>query len=146
MDALLRGPVSQEVAETTTVSRDQLSKATGHKFSYGHALILSGPAGRGGAARLAARGALRIGAGLVTVGCPREAISEHAARLDAVMVHEIGAGEVNGLRVALGDGRVNALCVGPGLGLDARGKDVVADALASKRRVVLDAGKCEFTP
>ncbi|MFM7443833.1 MAG: NAD(P)H-hydrate epimerase [Tabrizicola sp.] len=36
-----------------------------HKYSHGHALILSGPSGRGGAARLAARGALRIGAGVV---------------------------------------------------------------------------------
>jgi NAD(P)H-hydrate repair Nnr-like enzyme with NAD(P)H-hydrate epimerase domain len=63
----------------------------GHKYSHGHALILSGPSGRGGAARLAARGALRIGAGVVTVGCPPEAMPENAARLDAVMLRPIGA-------------------------------------------------------
>ena len=39
-----------------------------HKYTHGHALILSGAAGRAGAARLAAWGALRIGAGVVTVG------------------------------------------------------------------------------
>ncbi|MCU0905336.1 MAG: NAD(P)H-hydrate dehydratase [Tabrizicola sp.] len=101
-----------------------------HKYSHGHALILSGPSGRGGAARLAARGALRIGAGVVTVGCPPDAIPENAARLDAVMLR----GVVDGLALeeALADPRINALCVGPGLGLDARGREVVAVALESR--------------
>jgi NAD(P)H-hydrate repair Nnr-like enzyme with NAD(P)H-hydrate dehydratase domain len=98
-----------------------------HKYSHGHALILSGPSGRGGAARLAARGALRIGAGLVTVGCPPEAIPENAARLDAVMLRGVADGLA--LEEALADPRINALCAGPGLGLDARGLEVVAVAL-----------------
>lgn len=98
-----------------------------HKYSHGHALILSGPSGRGGAARLAARGALRIGAGVVTVGCPLDAIPEHAARLDAVMLRGVADGLA--LEEALLDGRINALCVGPGLGLDARGKELVGVAL-----------------
>jgi hydroxyethylthiazole kinase-like uncharacterized protein yjeF len=98
-----------------------------HKYSYGHALILSGPSGRGGAARLAARGALRIGAGVVTVGCPPDAIPENAARLDAVMLRGVADGLA--LEEALGDGRINALCVGPGLGVDARGREVVAVSL-----------------
>jgi hydroxyethylthiazole kinase-like uncharacterized protein yjeF len=109
----------------------------GHKYTHGHALILSGPPGRGGAARLAARGALRIGAGVVTLGCPPEAMAENAARLDAIMLREIGT--VAGLRVALGDPRINALCIGPGLGLDARGREIVAGGLESGRAVVLDA-------
>ncbi|KAF0116992.1 MAG: yjeF-like protein [Rhodobacteraceae bacterium] len=104
-----------------------LGKRFEHKYSHGHALILSGPSGRGGAARLAARGALRIGAGVVTVGCPTDAIPENAARLDAVMLR----GVVDGLALeeALADPRINALCVGPGLGLAARGREVVAVAL-----------------
>ena len=107
---------------------DVLKKSSGdHKYSHGHALILSGPSGRGGAARLAARGALRIGAGVVTVGCPPDAVPEHAARLDAVMLR----GVVDGLALEemLADPRINAVCVGPGLGIDAWGREVVAGAL-----------------
>jgi NAD(P)H-hydrate repair Nnr-like enzyme with NAD(P)H-hydrate dehydratase domain len=107
---------------------DALKKsADNHKYSHGHAFILSGPSGRGGAARLAARGALRIGAGVVTVGCPLDAIPENAARLDAVMLRGVADGL--GLEEALADPRIKALCLGPGLGLDARGHEVVAVAL-----------------
>ncbi len=113
-----------------------LGKRLNHKYTHGHALILSGPPGHGGAARLAARGALRIGAGVVTVGCGADAVAEHAARLDAVMVR---AGDVG---VLLADARINAVCVGPGLGVDRR--DVVEGVLAVRGdhapyRVVLDA-------
>lgn len=98
-----------------------------HKYAHGHALILSGPSGRGGAARLAARGALRIGAGLVTVGCPPEAIPENAARLDAVMLRPVAEGDALG-RV-LEDGRINALCLGPGLGTGEREAGLLAAVL-----------------
>jgi len=101
-----------------------------HKFTYGHALVLSGPPGHGGAARLAARGALRIGAGLVTVGCPPEAVAENAARLDAVMLRAVADGEV--LARVLEDGRINALCLGPGLGTGEREAGLVAAALGSR--------------
>jgi len=101
--------------------------ATNHKFSHGHALILSGPPGHGGAGRMAARGALRVGAGLVTLGCAAEAVAENAARLDAVMLKVVADGA--GLAEVLGDARINALCLGPGLGLDARAEGLVAAAL-----------------
>lgn len=87
-----------------------------HKFDHGHALILSGPMGRGGAARLAARGALRIGAGLVTLGAPPDAMAEHAAQLNAIMLREIAG--FDALTEALADKRITALCLGPGLGVD----------------------------
>jgi hydroxyethylthiazole kinase-like uncharacterized protein yjeF len=98
-----------------------------HKYSHGHALILSGPSGRGGAARLSARGALRIGAGVVTVGCPPDAIAENAARLDAVMLRGVADGLA--LEEALVDPRINALCIGPGLGVGVREAGLVAAAL-----------------
>lgn len=99
-----------------------------HKYTHGHALILSGPSGKGGAARLAARGALRIGAGLVTVGCPPDAIPENAARLDAVMLRPVA--DAATLAAVLADKRINALCLGPGLGVDDRARGLLAVALA----------------
>ncbi|MCV2872874.1 NAD(P)H-hydrate epimerase [Defluviimonas sp. WL0050] len=98
-----------------------------HKYTHGHALILSGGASRGGAARLAARGALRIGAGLVTVGCPPEALAENAARLDAVMLRPVA--DADAFERVLEDQRINALCLGPGLGTGGREVALVAVAL-----------------
>jgi hydroxyethylthiazole kinase-like uncharacterized protein yjeF len=116
-----------------------LRKEGGHKYRYGHALVISGPSGRGGAARLAARGALRIGAGLVTVGCPPDAIPENAARLDAVMLRAVA--DAGALTEVLQDKRITALCLGPGLGIGAREAGLLAVALESRGspRLVLDA-------
>ena len=111
-----------------------------HKHSHGHALIVSGNHGRAGAARLAARGALRIGAGVVTVASPPAAMAENAARLDAIMLREVAGAE--DLAGVLADKRINALCLGPGMGTGAREAGVLAVALASRgepRPTVLDA-------
>ncbi|MGP3697263.1 NAD(P)H-hydrate dehydratase [Rhodobacter sp. NSM] len=116
----------------------RLAKHEGqHKYDHGHALVLAGPPGHGGAARLAARAALRVGAGLVTLGCPAAAVPENAARLDAVMLRAIdGGGDLERL---LEDNRLSALCLGPGLGLAEQRAELVAAALASRRPTVLDA-------
>ncbi|WP_101340299.1 NAD(P)H-hydrate dehydratase [Cereibacter azotoformans] len=116
----------------------RLAKHEGqHKYDHGHALVLSGPPGHGGAARLAARAALRVGAGLVTLGCPRAAVGENAARLDAVMLRAVDAAE--DLERLLEDRRLNAICLGPGLGLEPVRAELVAATLASGRPAVLDA-------
>ena len=57
-----------------------------HKYSRGHALVVGGDGAHSGAARLAARAALRAGAGLVTVHAPEDAVPVYAAQLTAVMV------------------------------------------------------------
>ena len=124
-------------AVTTGGEIDLLHRASrkftgGQKYSHGHALILSGPPGRGGAARLAARGALRIGAGLVTIACPSSALQENAARLDAIMLHSLrGDSDADALAEALEDVRINAVCIGPGLGLH-RAKALVPVVLAAR--------------
>ena len=107
--------------------RGLLPKFGLHKYTHGHALILSGPPGHGGAARLSARGALRIGAGVVTVGAMPEAIAEHAAHLNAIMLRAVG--DAAALAAVLEDRRINAICLGPGLGVDARAAELVAVAL-----------------
>ncbi|MBQ4807358.1 NAD(P)H-hydrate dehydratase [Phaeobacter sp. HS012] len=108
-----------------------------HKYTYGHALLLSGGHGKTGAARLAARGALRIGAGLVTVGSPRSAMMENACQLTAIMLCQIDrADELDQL---LEDRRINAVCLGPGLGLGAEAQMLVMSVLKQERGTVLDA-------
>lgn len=116
----------------------QGKESYGHKYSHGHALVLAGGVGKGGAARLAARGALRIGAGLVTVGAPAAAMIENAARLDAIMLREIA--DAAALAAALEDRRINAVVLGPGLGAGEGTRAFVSAALAGgERGVVLDA-------
>jgi ADP-dependent NAD(P)H-hydrate dehydratase / NAD(P)H-hydrate epimerase len=116
----------------------------GHKYNRGHALVLSGSMAHTGAARLAARGALRIGAGLVTVATPREALAIHAAALTAVMTRVCDS--VEELVELLGDRRKNAVVMGPGMGVGAKTRDMVlatlqsgADQARPPRAVVLDA-------
>ncbi|MGR3512417.1 MAG: NAD(P)H-hydrate dehydratase [Paracoccaceae bacterium] len=108
-----------------------------HKYTHGHALVLSGGPGKTGAARLAARGALRIGAGLVTLACPPNTLSEVAAHVTAIMCRPLDGAP--GLREMLEDERLNALCLGPGMGLGADTQALVIEALKSKRSIVLDA-------
>ncbi|KQB98284.1 hypothetical protein AL073_05250 [Loktanella sp. 1ANDIMAR09] len=114
-----------------------LSKLAGHKYSHGHALVLSGGVGKGGAARLAAGGALRVGAGAVTLGCPPAALIENAAQLNAVMLRKIK--DADALTEALEDTRINALCLGPGMGVSDESRDLVEAGLKSGRAIVLDA-------
>ncbi|WP_412554955.1 NAD(P)H-hydrate dehydratase [Shimia sp. MIT1388] len=106
------------------------------KYNHGHGFLLSGGAGKTGAARLAARGALRIGAGLVTLGVPPNAQQEVACQITALMLQRVA--DAKALEDVLQDDRLNALCLGPGMGLE-RARELVPVALASKRAAVLDA-------
>jgi hydroxyethylthiazole kinase-like uncharacterized protein yjeF len=109
----------------------------GHKYSRGHAVVVSGGISTTGAARLAARGALRAGAGLVTIASPREALVVNAAASLAVMVRPVdGAKE---LAAFLADKRRNAVVLGPGGGVAAGMRARVAATLKSAAGAVLDA-------
>src|SRR5215469_15782221 len=109
----------------------------GHKYSRGHAVVVSGGAVTTGAARLAARAALRAGGGLVTIAAPREALAILTAANTAVMVRPVdGADELSAF---LADRRFNAVVLGPGGGVGAGLRAQVLAALAGERAVVLDA-------
>jgi ADP-dependent NAD(P)H-hydrate dehydratase / NAD(P)H-hydrate epimerase len=112
-------------------------KDESHKYARGHAVVMSGPVYSTGAARLAARGALRAGAGLVTVASPRDALQVNAAQLTAIMVRE--ADDARGLKALLADPRKNAVLIGPGVGVGERTKELALTALDSGGAVVLDA-------
>lgn len=109
----------------------------GHKYARGHAVIVSGVMSATGAARLSARGALRVGAGLVTLASPREALAVNATTLTAVMVR--GIDTTTEFADLLGDKRLNACVIGPGAGVGQRTHDFVLAALAATAGLVLDA-------
>jgi ADP-dependent NAD(P)H-hydrate dehydratase / NAD(P)H-hydrate epimerase len=116
--------------------------AAGHKYSRGHAVVISGGASQTGAARLAARAALRAGAGLVTLASPPDALAINAAQLTAVMVASFEGAA--GLAALLADPRRNAVALGPGAGVGPKTEALVWAALGRssdgvRRCAVLDA-------
>jgi len=114
-----------------------LPRVDGHKYSRGHAVVVSGGVTTTGAARLAARGALRAGAGLVTIASPREALAVNAAGNLAIMVRPVdGAAELSDF---LADKRRNAVVLGPGGGVGETMRQLVTATLQSEAAVVLDA-------
>jgi NAD(P)H-hydrate epimerase len=108
----------------------------GHKYRRGVAVVVGGVA-MTGAARLGARSALRIGAGIVLVASPPEAVPIYAAYMPGVLTSAIaGAGDFARL---LADERRNAVLIGPGNGVGEATRDNVRAALAARKACVLDA-------
>lgn len=111
--------------------------ADSHKYSHGHALVLGGGMRSSGAARLAARAALRAGAGLVTVLCPASALPVYAATLTAIMVNPFQ--DETGFAEGVEDPRRNAILLGPAAGVGERLRTMVTASLAAGKSCVLDA-------
>jgi NAD(P)H-hydrate repair Nnr-like enzyme with NAD(P)H-hydrate dehydratase domain len=114
-----------------------LPRRDGHKYDRGHALVVSGPLAHTGAARMGARGALRVGAGLVTVASPPDALVVNAAHLTAIMLLPFDG--ASGLGSILADRRKNAVLLGPALGVREGTRRLVETALGSGAATVLDA-------
>jgi hydroxyethylthiazole kinase-like uncharacterized protein yjeF len=108
-----------------------------HKHARGHAMIASGGRARSGAARLSARAALRVGAGLVTMLSPPDAVAENAAQLNAIMLREVENGSALATLLASADAGV----VGPAFGLTPAHGEALAALLRQDGRppIVLDA-------
>ena len=112
----------------------------GHKYTRGHALVATGGPTTTGAGRLSARGALRIGTGLVTIASPREALAVNAAHLTAIML--LACDTPEDLTSILSDPRKTAFAIGPGYGVGEATRFMVATALTNSehaRATVLDA-------
>ncbi len=107
----------------------------GHKGDYGHVLVVGGDHGMGGAALMAARAALRVGAGLVSVATRAEHATGMLAAQPELMVH--GIRSPDDLQPLLQ--RCNTIVLGPGLGQADWGRELFRRALAAGRRSVLDA-------
>jgi ADP-dependent NAD(P)H-hydrate dehydratase / NAD(P)H-hydrate epimerase len=106
-----------------------------HKHARGRLAVISGPAHRTGAARLAARAGLRIGAGLVRVMATSAAIPVLATSLEAVMVEPFDGADDLGHRLREAD----AVVIGPAAGL---GEETVSNLHALARTgavLVVDA-------
>jgi len=100
-----------------------------HKGKAGSVGILGGAPGMSGAALLAGRAALRLGAGRVYVGLLEEGLSLDPASPELMLRHPDDA---------LGQD-LDVLVVGPGIGDGERAEALVAAALASDLPCVLDA-------
>ncbi|MBO6520754.1 MAG: NAD(P)H-hydrate dehydratase [Rhodospirillales bacterium] len=111
-----------------------IRRPTDHKYTRGHAVI-AGSVEMTGAARLAARGARRAGAGLVTLAVPETALPIYLAGDPGNLVEPR-----NAFTDTLADPRRNAVLVGPGIGVGPETRDMVLAALkGGTRAVVLDA-------
>jgi NAD(P)H-hydrate epimerase len=108
-----------------------------HKYAHGHALVLGGGMASSGAARMAARAALRAGAGLITVVCPKDALLVYATQLTAVMVAPFA--DDREFAQVLADPRRNGVLLGPGAGSGEVLRRRVLQVLEANKACVLDA-------
>ena len=112
------------------------AKPSGNKYTRGHALLCGGYP-MTGAARMAARAAARIGAGLTTIAVPDIAFSLYAAALTSIMVQPLE--QAGDLARLLSDSRYTAFLIGPGSGVNDATRDTAIELLQTARPVLLDA-------
>jgi len=108
-----------------------------HKYTRGHTIAVTGDAISTGAARLAARAALRAGAGLVTLAGPTASMNTLAAHVTCEMLRVADTAEE--LENTLADERITSVVLGPGMGVGLHTRTMVRSALNSMATVVMDA-------
>ena len=109
--------------------------ASTHKTARGRLVVVGGGVSSTGAARLAARAGLRIGAGLVTLACPPAALLVYAGALEAVMVRACADAAALGAAAA----NAQAAVIGPAAGVGARTADNLRALAATGAALVVDA-------
>jgi len=144
IDIGIPGEVLETIRPQTIVNDPDLwlehfpwPQESAHKYARGHAIIVSGDELHTGASRLAARAALRVGAGLVTMVGDRDALRIHAAQVTDIMLAE--AADAAALSQLLKDERKNAVLIGPAAGVSIETKAKTLAVLEAKRATILDA-------
>ena len=106
-----------------------------HKGDLGHVLVVGGASGFSGAARLAGEGALRAGAGLVSVAThPAHAAVLNLGRPELMVAAVTTPGDLAPLLA-----RATVVAIGPGLGQGPWGRELLPPVLAAGKPLVLDA-------
>jgi len=111
-----------------------------HKGNFGHVLVIAGDQGFGGAARMAAEAAARVGAGLVSIATHPEHAAVIAALCPEIMSHAINTKE--DLEPLLE--RATVLAIGPGLRNSVWGKNLWGIIAAQKKPKIVDAGALSY--
>ncbi len=138
---LERGENLNGLASATIMSLEKLCKILPSrlnyscKTNYGHVLVIGGDYGYAGAGIIAAQGAARIGAGLVSLATRPEHISAMLTRQPEVMAIGVSSGQE--LEPFLS--RPSVLVLGPGLGTSAWSEQLLQKALDTKISMVIDA-------
>ncbi len=120
-----------------------------HKGTYGHVMVIAGSVGKSGAALLTSRGALRMGAGLVTAAVPHSVQPIVAAGRNELMTEPIADrdGHFDGAHAPavlrpLISGK-DALVVGPGIGLSDDTRRLIEwlldEGVSAHRPLLIDA-------
>ena len=139
------GPVCRWITAGPVVAEVPRRGATAHKGSAGHLLVVAGSEGKTGAAVLAGRAALRVGAGLVTVASTAAGQTALEAKVVEIMTARYTEGDdadarTSASKLAALATRGKALAIGPGIPTGPNMRDVVRE-LASRLPVpmVIDA-------
>lgn len=147
-EAIHRANITTELATDdmfTTLSRPLQRKKASHKGSHGHLLILAGSTGKTGAAVLTARGALRSGAGLVSLCVPHDLNSVFETTLIEAMTIPL-PNSAKSLSIAdwelisINIDSKQAVVIGPGIGKDPHTAELVLQLYHTVRcPLILDA-------
>ncbi|HFH1868768.1 TPA: NAD(P)H-hydrate dehydratase [Streptococcus pneumoniae] len=127
--------INQTLLEKVIIERS----CSSHKGDYGRLLLLGGTYPYGGAIIVAALAAVKSGAGLVTVGTDRENIPALHSHLPEAMAFALQDKQL--LKEQLEKAEV--VLLGPGLGDDASGEDLVKQVFAGLKQnqiLIVDGG------
>lgn len=129
--------LTREMMSQVNLERDRY----GHKNSFGHTLLIGGSPGRLGAILMAARAAMRMGTGLVTIATWEEGLDSLIAKMPEEMMAfplRSGSADIDFYKTALSN--YSSIVIGPGLGLRPEGKRILEELLMHySGPIVIDA-------